>query len=49
MSSFDPPLSRTTAALFALGALVVCVWLMYAAHTARTQENAAATAESRRP
>jgi hypothetical protein len=34
MSSFDPPLSRRCAGLLALGALLVCAWLLYAAHLA---------------
>lgn len=34
MSSFDPPLSRLSAAALVFGALLVCTWLLYAAHHA---------------
>jgi hypothetical protein len=34
MSSFDPPLSRTTAAVLALGAVLAVGFVLYAAHHA---------------
>lgn len=49
MSSFDPPLSRVTAALLALGALLVCAWVLYAAHTTATPKPAVSTAETTQP
>lgn len=32
MSSFDPPLSRITAAVLTLGATMVIAWVLYVAH-----------------
>ncbi len=34
MSSFDPPLSRTTAALLVVGAVLVFAWVVVAAYLA---------------
>lgn len=36
MSSFDPPLSRSSAAFFVVAAIVVFAWVLYAAHAAST-------------
>jgi hypothetical protein len=32
MSSFDPPLSRSTAAWLVVGAILVSAWILLAAH-----------------
>jgi hypothetical protein len=34
MSSFDPPLSRTSAAILAIGAALVLGWVLYSARHA---------------
>ena len=44
MSSFDPPLSRTSAAVLVVAAILVVAWLWYAAAT--TQKAALSTAHS---
>lgn len=38
MSRFDPPLSRSSAALFVVAAIVVFAWVLYAAHAASTMK-----------
>lgn len=46
MSSFDPPLSRSTAALLVVAAIVVCAWVLYSAHHAPGAKNALSPVES---
>lgn len=46
MSSFDPPLSRSTAALLVVAAIVVLAWVLYAARVAATVKTAHSTVES---
>lgn len=43
MSSFDPPLSRTTAALLVFAALLVAGWVFYAAYRTTTMKPAVST------
>lgn len=49
MSSFDPPLSRGTAALLAICALIVCAWVLYVAHTTATPKPTVSTVEAPQP
>jgi hypothetical protein len=46
MSSFDPPLSRSTAALLVVAAIVVFAWVLYAAHAATMAKTTHSTVES---
>ena len=46
MSSFDPPLSRVTAALIAIGASLVVAWVLYAAHHAPAAKHTVSTVGS---
>lgn len=48
MSSFDPPLSRFTAAMLTLGALAVCAWVFHVAY-ATTAKPAVSTMETMQP
>ena len=46
VSSFDPPLSRVTAALIAIGASLVVAWVLYAAHHAPAAKHTVSTVGS---
>lgn len=46
MSSFDPPLSRSSAALLVIAAIVVFAWVLYAAHAADTEKTTHSTGGS---
>lgn len=49
MSRFAPPLSRTTAALLALGAALVVAFVLYAAYRAPTAKTVVSTVEAVTP
>lgn len=46
MSSFDPPLSRFSAALLVVAAIVVFAWVLHCAHVASTARITLSTVES---
>jgi len=46
MSSFDPPLSRSSAAFLVVAAIVVFAWVLYAAHAVSTTKTTLSPAES---
>lgn len=46
MSSFDPPLSRVTAASIACAAALVVAWVIFAAYHAPTTKTTVSTVEA---